>query len=239
MEKIVVCIPAYNPTRSLILLLEQLKEHPFLRIVIVNDGSNSKASEVLEQAKSFRNVELIHLKQNGGKGKAVKTALKYIMNNFPSIRGVLTCGADGQHYIEDIIKVATTSRIFLDGIILGMRDFDSEHLSVIQRIHSQAMAVLFKFLFKKRIVDFQSGLRFLPYHQLSWIKNSPGNSFRFDTNVLIEAIRRKVPIYELPIGKVRMSQSSFLQYDEVIHPKLISEQLLQAYLKKEKLFNKK
>lgn len=236
MEQIIVCIPAYNPTRSLILLLEQLMDYPFRRIVILNDGSDSKSDEIFEEAKSFNNVDILRLEQNGGKGKAIKTALQYIIKNFPSIRGVLTCGADGQHHIEDILKVATTSRIFLDGIILGMRDFDSEHISVIQRIHSQAMAVLFKFLFKRRIVDFQSGLRFLPYHQLSWIKSSPGDSFRFDTNVLIEAIRREVPIYELPIGKVRMTQSSFLQYDEVIHPKLISEQLLQAYLKKRETF---
>ena len=232
MEQIVVCIPAYNPTRSLILLLEQLKEYPFRRIVIVNDGSDAKSDEVFEKAESFNNVDVLHLKQNGGKGKAVKTALQYIIEKIPSIRGVLTCGADGQHHIEDIIKVATTSRIFLDGIVLGMRNFESEHISVLHRIHSQVMAVLFNFLFKKRIVDFQSGLRFLPSHQLSWIKSSPGDSFRFDTNVLIEAISREVPIYELPIGKVRMTQSSFLQYDEVNHPKLISEQLLQAYLKK-------
>ena len=236
MEQIVVSIPAYNPTRSLILLLEQLREYPFRRIIIVNDGSDVKSREVFEVAESFDNVDVLHLNQNGGKGKAVKTALQYIMKNIPSVRGVLTCGADGQHHIEDIIKVAKTSRIFVDGIILGMRDFNSEHISVVHRIHSQAMALLFKLLFKKRVVDFQSGLRFLPYHQLTWIKSCPGNSFHFDTNVLIEAIRREVPIYELPIGKVRMSQSSFLQYDEVMHPKLLTTQLLQSYLKNRETF---
>ena len=236
MEQIVVCIPAFNPTRSLLLLLEQLTEYPFRRIVIVNDGSDAKSKEVFKKAATFENVDILHLKRNSGKGKAVKTALQYIMKNIPSIQGVLTCGADGQHHIEDILKVATTSRIFVDGIILGMRDFDSEHISIVHRIHSQAMAILFQLLFKRRIVDFQSGLRYLPYHQLSWIKSCPGDSFQFDTNVLIEAIRREVPIYELPIGKVRMSQSSFLQYDEVNHPKLISEQLLHSYLKKRGTF---
>ena len=236
MEQIVVCIPAFNPTRSLILLLEQLTEYPFRRIVIVDDGSGAKSKEVFKKAAKFENVDILHLKKNGGKGKAVKTALQYIMKNIPSIQGVLTCGADGQHHIEDIIKIATTTRIFVDGIILGMRDFDSDNISIVHRIHSQAMALLFKLLFKKRIIDFQSGLRFLPYHQLSWIKSCPGDSFHFDTNVLIEAIRREVPIYELPIGKVRMSQSSFLQYDEVNHPKLLSAQLLQSYLKKRETF---
>lgn len=236
MEQIVVSIPAYNPTRSLILLIEQLREYPFRRIIIVNDGSDVKSREVFKVAESFDNVDVLHLKQNGGKGKAVKTALQYIMKNIPSVQGVLTCGADGQHHIEDIIKVAKTSRIFVDGIILGMRDFNSEHISVVHRIHSQAMALLFKLLFKKRVVDFQSGLRFFPYHQLTWIKSCPGNSFHFDTNVLIEAIRREVPIYELPIGKVRMSQSSFLQYDEVMHPKLLTTQLLQSYLKNRETF---
>jgi glycosyltransferase involved in cell wall biosynthesis len=235
-EQIVVCIPAFNPTRSLILLLEQLTEYPFRRIIIINDGSDIKSKEVFKKAATFENVEILHLKRNSGKGKAVKTALQYIIKNIPSIQGVLTCGADGQHHIEDIIKVATTSRIFVDGIILGMRNFNSEHISVVHRIHSQAMALLFKLLFKKRIVDFQSGLRFFPYHQLPWIKSCQGDSFHFDTNVLIEAIRREVPIYELPIGKVRMSQSSFLQYDEVVNPKILSAQLLQSYLKKTETF---
>ncbi len=236
MEKIVVCIPAHNPTRSLNLLLERLMEYPFCRFVIVNDGSDAQSYEVFKKAANFEKVDVLHLKQNGGKGNAVKTALQFIMKNIPSIKGVLTCGADGQHEVKDIIKVASTSRVFEDGIILGMRDFDSEHISVLHRMHSQTMALLFKLLFKKRVVDFQSGLRFLPYHQLQWIKSCPGDTYNFDTNVLIEAIHREVPIYELPIGKVRISKSSFLQYDEVIHPKLISEQLLQSYLKKRETF---
>ena len=236
MEQIVVCIPAYNPKRALIWLLERLTEHPFHRIVIVNDGSDINSDKIFEEAARFENVDILRVEQNRGKGKAIKMGLQYIMKNIPTVKGVLTCGADGQHYIEDILKVATTSRIFVDGIVLGMRDFNSEHLSVFHRIHSQSMSLLFKILFKKRIVDFQSGLRLLPYHQLSWIKSCPGNSSVFDTNVLIEAIRREVPIYELPIGKARISQSSFLQYDEVMNPKLITAQLLRSYLKKHETF---
>ena len=145
---------------------------------------------------TFEHVDVLHLKHNGGKGKAIKTALKYIMKNIPSTQGVLTCGADGQHHIEDIIKVATNSRIFVDGIILGMRDFDSEHISIVHRIHSQAMALLFKILFKKRIVDFQSGLRFLPYHHLPWISKSAMRSIVGIQRIKTGSIHR-IPLMKL------------------------------------------
>ena len=79
LEQIVVCIPAYNPKRALIWLLEQLTEYPFRRIVIVNDGSDVNSDKVFEEAARFENVDILRLEQNRGKGKAVKTGLQYIM----------------------------------------------------------------------------------------------------------------------------------------------------------------
>ncbi len=72
MEQIVVCIPAFNPTRSLILLLEQLTEYPFRRIVIVNDGSDLKSKDIFKKAATFENVDIIHFKKIVEKAKQLK-----------------------------------------------------------------------------------------------------------------------------------------------------------------------
>ena len=236
MERIVVCIPAFNPTNALLTVIEQLSEQPFQQIIVVNDGSSTQTNSVFEQIALYDQVTILNHPENLGKGASIKTAIQYILRTSKTIRGVLTCGADGQHHIEDIVKVAKNSRVFVDGIILGTRNFNTEHVPWRFRLQEQTKAIINKVLFQKRLLDFQSGLRFLPYLQLSWIKSCKGEQVDFDTNVLLEALHRKIPIYELPIGKVRITQSSFLHYDEVLYPKISPAKLLRTYLKKRETF---
>ena len=77
----------------------------------------------------------------------------------------------------------------------------------------------------------QSGLRFLFRKDVQWIRKVRGDQFDFDINVLIEAIRRDIPIYEVPIGKAKMTRNMFLQYDEVYHPKILSKSYLTIFLR--------
>ena len=100
----VILIPAYNPDDKLIRLIDELI---FLKIpiVVVNDGSDKCFNYIFEIIKSKSGVKVINHEINLGKGAALKTGIKYIMENYKECTGIVTADADGQHLPKDIIKI--------------------------------------------------------------------------------------------------------------------------------------
>ena len=41
---------------------------------------------------------------NYGKGRALKTAFNYVLNNYKDVVGVITVDSDGQHLVKDALK---------------------------------------------------------------------------------------------------------------------------------------
>ena len=97
-----VLIPAYEPDEKLIELVAELKRRGF-EIVVVDDGSGEKYSDIFSAVKD--NAHIITLPKNCGKGAALKAGMGYIEQNLPQCEGFITCDADGQHKVEDVIRV--------------------------------------------------------------------------------------------------------------------------------------
>ena len=121
-----VIIPAYEPDRRLLLLLNDLsaKSDP---VILVDDGSGDAYQDIFIQAqkllKKNHGVLLTH-NQNLGKGQALKTAFAYVLENFPDSIGVVTADSDGQHTAECILAVKEKLYACPDNLILGVRNFD-------------------------------------------------------------------------------------------------------------------
>lgn len=229
MEKVVAIIPALNPLNSLLQFVEELFTLEFEKIIIVNDGSDEKYKSIFDQLNQLEKCIVIEHEQNYGKGKALKTGFHYILKSLPKTRALLTVGAHGQHKIEDIKLIISNAKIFSDGIILGIRNFNSREVPFWSSLGNQAATILFQLLFHKRILDTQTGLRFIPKKELSWLLNVSGDSYSYDTNMLVEAIDRKVPIYEIPIGHLEFRKNSIIYYDEILNMKKVIQQIIKSY----------
>lgn len=200
-------------------------------VLVVDDGSDSRYTPIFEKIRTFDHCTVITNGENIGKGRAIKNGLHYILQHFQHVQGVLTVGAHGQHDLEDVDLLLAQQKVFSDGIILGVRQFDFGHISKLHTLQNLAATILFELFFRKRLIDTQTGLRFIPYNELSWLKNVYGDSFNYDTNMLVQAIKREVPIYEVPIGQVKIRKNSIVQYDELIHGRKVVEKMWIAYLK--------
>ena len=75
-DKIVILIPAYNPTVDLVTLVKSLKANLYSHIVIVNDGSSPSCKSLFDAISS--DCVIINHEKNLGKGSALKTGFKYI-----------------------------------------------------------------------------------------------------------------------------------------------------------------
>lgn len=230
MQNVVLLIPAYNPLPSLLSFVESLQTLRTASIVVVNDGSDTKCAPIFDHLQQIGCI-VLHHKENIGKGQALKMGFNYVLKHCRKAQGVITVGAHGQHRLQDVERILQTTQLFSDGIVLAVREFRSKEVPLINFFANRAASVLFETFFHKRLLDIQSGLRFVPQQHLLWLKNVPGEGFNYDTNMLVEAIERDVPIYEVPIGYVRVKKNSVIFYDEIIHPSLMLQQIWQSFLK--------
>jgi len=230
-EGVIIVIPALNPLQSFISFVEQLKKIDIENIIIVNDGSEEKYTPIFNELREQQQCIVIDHKQNKGKGRALKTGFDYILKHEKEIEGVLTVGAHGQHTIADIELLCESSKVFADGIVLGVRRFRSRELPMLSFLGNRAASILFELLFHRRLLDIQTGLRYMPKSELVWLRKVPGEHFDFDTNMLVEALRRDVPIYEIPIGYAKLRKNSIMNYDEIISAKKMLQQIWTTFLK--------
>lgn len=73
--KVVAVIPSYNEEENILTTIKSVKKIDLIdEIVIVDDGSTDKTSEIVSKL----DVKLIKLKKNSGKGYAIKKAIEEI-----------------------------------------------------------------------------------------------------------------------------------------------------------------
>ena len=231
MEGVIVVIPALNPLQSFVSFVEQLKKIDIKKIIIVNDGSEEKYTPIFSQLKEQPKCIVIDHKQSKGKGRALKSGVDYILKHEKQLEGVLTVGAHGQHKIADIELMCACAKVFADGIMLGVRRFRSRELPIMSFLGNRAASILFELLFHRRLLDIQTGLRYIPKSELVWLRKVSGEHFDFDTIMLVEAIQRNVPIYEIPIGYAKLRKNSMMNYDEIIDAKKMLQQIWKTFLK--------
>jgi glycosyltransferase involved in cell wall biosynthesis len=72
---ITVVVPIYNEEGTLLELLERLRRAPFRKeIIVVDDGSTDKTSDILAEQ---RDIIALRHERNRGKGAAIRTALQH------------------------------------------------------------------------------------------------------------------------------------------------------------------
>nr|WP_181418014.1 glycosyltransferase [Ureibacillus chungkukjangi] len=233
--RITVIIPALNPLPSLIGFIKELISLEIESIIIVNDGSDGKYQAIFLELEKLEKCIVIEHDKNLGKGRALKTGFRYILRKLPKVQSVITVGAHGQHQLRDVEQLIHNAHLFSNGIILGVRNFHSNKVSLKTRLGNHATSLLFALLFHKRLLDTQTGLRCIPRKELHWLMKVPGESYSYDSNMLIDAIKRNIPIYEIPIGHMGLKKNSLIHYDEITNTQKLIEQMITIYTKRRKI----
>ena len=229
MKKPVILIPAYNPLSTLVKFVKQLLE--ITDVLVVDDGSEPKYKPIFAELRQLKGCTVITNEANGGKGRAIKNGILYVMRHLKKYDGILTVGAHGQHDLKDVEIVLEQRKIFSDGIILGVRELETDNMPILNLLQTRAANILFELFFRKKLLDTQTGLRFLPRKDLTWMQKVHCESFNYDTNMLVQGIRRGIPIYEVPIGRAKIRSNSMMQYDEIISGRKIAAQIWQSFIK--------
>lgn len=230
MNNLVVIIPALNPPESLIEYVKELQSEGFLKVVIVNDGSKNEFSSIFSELNSLQGCIVLNHNINMGKGRALKTAFTYITKTMPTIEGVITADADGQHTISDVCRVAKTLAANGNDLILGIRNFQEGNVPKRSYLGNTVTSYIFSLLFGRKLQDTQTGLRAIPKQELSRMLSLKGERYEYEINMLIYACKRNLRIQEVSIQTIYYNNNSGSYYNTIKDSMKIFRKLISGFL---------
>jgi glycosyltransferase involved in cell wall biosynthesis len=112
-------IPAYNEEKSILSFLPDVlsfvHENNF-GVIVINDGSKDKTWELLKTYEGETQLKIVFNKVNRGYGGALKRGIEVAETEY-----VIMIDADGQHYLEDVLKLYLKIKETDADMIIGSR----------------------------------------------------------------------------------------------------------------------
>ena len=122
-QELAIILPSLDPDKKLCGVIDGLIAEGFEHIVIVDDGSDAAHQAPFEYAAGFPQCHILRHEVNKGKGRGLKDAFRYVLDEMPDIRGVVTIDGDGQHLTKDIVACGEKLLANEDKVVMGCRDF--------------------------------------------------------------------------------------------------------------------
>ena len=219
-KNLIVVIPAYEPDKEFIeyaKIISKSAQH----VVVVNDGSGENYNYIFDKISKLENVSYLKHEINKGKGCALKTALKYCIENYEESAVIVTADCDGQHIPEDVIKVYKKTQENPECLILGSRDFTLKNIPPKSQIGNTMFRKAFKFFYRLNVYDTQTGLRGFTVSLAQDLLTVRGDRFEYEMSVLIYAKKNKIKIIETPIHTIYPDNPE----DHVTHYRPIKDSL--------------
>lgn len=209
MKNRVALVPSYEPDLVLLDVVKELFDNDF-DVVVVNDGSGPQYNEVFDQLP--KEVHYLQYDVNHGKGYALKYGLKHIKDNFDDCI-IVTLDSDGQHKVTDAIRICNECEAKIENsLILGSRMFDKSAPRK-SRFGNFMARTSFLISTHHKIYDTQTGLRAFSSELLDMMIDIKGDRYEYEMNVLLEAIKRRVPIVEVKIQTIYIDNNSGTHYN--------------------------
>ena len=180
-------IPIYEPTDRVLPFLKQFKQEEFDVFVVVDDGSGEKYQEIFAAVEKETVFSVISYPENHGKGHALKTGMRYLVEHYPDLDHIITADGDGQHRHDDIIRVASRAKEAGSAVVLGARDFRKAPPK--SASGNKWSARYFHLASGVKITDCQTGLRAIPKEAFDLALYTYGERFDYEMNFLLPASR--------------------------------------------------
>ena len=215
MQPILFLFPSYQPTVLFCELLEQFRQVDSSPIVVVDDGSGPAYDELFQRAGRVSDTIVLKNAVNLGKGAALKHGINHVLVNYPDCIGVVTADADGQHAVDDILKVANELRSRSSEVIFGSRDFKRD-VPFRSKIGNVVSRYIYRFLIGLNLSDTQTGLRGIPRRLMELSLAIRSNRYEFETEQIIAAKAAGLPFREVPIRTVYIDDNSGSHFNPVL-----------------------
>ena len=210
-DNVAACVPVFNPESGLLGLCDSLLRM-FGLVLVVDDGSCENQDLFKELPRAV--VLLRHVK-NLGKGRAIKTALAYLMNERPKVEFAVFSDGDGQHIPEDIFAVVKRALI-TSNTTLGVRDFAVAGVPWRSRLGNRCTALFVRLMFGYALADTQTGLRAVPRRLFPALVATRGERYEFEMRLFSLLKEEAEGIETIPIRTVYINSNRASHFRPII-----------------------
>jgi len=194
--KTVVLIPAYKPDPRMLDVIAGLAACEF-DLVVVDDGSGDAYRPLFDEV--AKSAVLLRHEVNRGKGAALKTGIAYVDRTYGEPYVIVTADADGQHRIEDIVKVSRVAADHPDSLVLGKRILH-KNTPFLSRLGNGTTRLFFHLETGKYVYETQTGLRGFGADLARDFLRIPGKRYEFESDMMLICADR--PIIEVDVETV-------------------------------------
>ncbi len=195
-------VPTHNHYAVLGSIVSELRGHG-LPVIIIDDGSGEPARQAIAKLHvPERDVEVIRLDRNLGKGGAVAVGLRRACER--GFSHAVQVDADGQHDLAQLAALLAASRARPEAIVSGRAVYDAS--VPVSRQYGRWVTHLWVWIetLSFRIADSMCGFRVYPLvATLAVLDSEPvGKGMDFDTGIMVRLFWRGVPVVQIPVGIV-------------------------------------
>jgi glycosyltransferase involved in cell wall biosynthesis len=201
-----VVVPAFEPDAELLPLVKAVADARPLAVVVVDDGSAAASAVHFKGLEGLEGVSVLRHEVNRGKGEAIKTGLRHVLERIPDAIGAVTMDADGQHTPEDVLKVGALLLRKQEALILGERDFRGD-VPLRSRVGNALTKAIFNLATGMNLSDTQTGLRGIPRGLFGAILGIRSSRYEFETDMLFLCRERGVPVVGVGIKTVYVGRN--------------------------------
>ncbi len=231
LASVAVLIPAWDPEATLGALVSSLLAQGFGLIVVVDDGSRTECSHLFAELTAFARTEVLHHAENLGKGCALKTGFRHLLDSHPAMYGVVTADADGQHTPADVERIAYALLGSSSRPVLGSRAWE-RNVPLRSRVGNLLTRQIFRLLTGVSLADTQTGLRGLPHALLPELLALPGRRYEYEMVMLVHLCRSGQLPLEVPIATVYLENNRGSHFHPVWDSVRIYSVLLGFYARR-------
>jgi polyprenyl-phospho-N-acetylgalactosaminyl synthase len=160
-----VLVPAYNESATISIVVHDLRRQ-FGRVLCVDDGSTDGTAELARAAGAV----VVRHPVNLGQGAALQTGFDYLLR-FTAVRHCVTFDADGQHLVEDAVRMVERARATGVDVVLASRFLGTTTAMPTLRRLTLRAALHFSHCYDGlQVTDTHNGLRVLSRHALASIR---------------------------------------------------------------------
>jgi len=193
-DDVVVVVRMYDEARSVGAVVTHLREH-FPHVVCVDDGSTDGCDVIARAA----GATVVRHHDNLGGGAALQTGLTWARGR-AAMRHVITFDADGQHDVNDAVRLLAVARERGLDVVLGSRFLDTPPVNMpwARRCLLRAATSFTRMTTALDLTDTHNGLRVLSRSTVDGLELTL-DGMAYASQLLNHVARRQLSYAEVPV----------------------------------------
>jgi glycosyltransferase involved in cell wall biosynthesis len=195
-----VIIPVYNEEDSISEVLSKVLGLSFKgsqwEVVVVDDGSTDRTSEILKSFEKKAGIKIITHEKNHGKGMAIRTGLEN------STGSIIAFQDSDLEYDPDQLPELITAVFNGEDVVYGSRFLGSvRNMSTLFYLGNRILTLLTRLLYGAPITDMETGFKIFRREVVDDMKLE-STSFDIEPELTAKILRRGYRIKEMPINYI-------------------------------------